>query len=362
MSCTEYNSYMKISVCMIVRDEQLVLERALHCAKKFADELIVVDTGSRDNSKTIAERAGAKVFDFEWCDDFSRARNFAFSKATMPYMMWLDADDYITDENVEKIKQLKAQNACADVYFMKYATAFDSRNKPTFCFMRERIVRNDSAFYFQDPIHEAITPHGKLVYSDIIIEHRKIKQGDPRRNLNIFEKLRAHNYAFTPRMRFYYANELFYNNDYENAIAEYDNFLSQDEGFVENKIQACLNRGKCYHELKNPTRALESLFASFAYGTPHSEVLCELSLYLIENARYRDALYWLKLAVQTPNLASGGFVLPDCYDFIPYYNSAICYHKLGDNKKATQYATKACKIKPTSADARHNLNYFKSLL
>lgn len=347
---------------MIVKDEELVLERALHCAQKFADELIVVDTGSRDKTKQIAERAGAKVFDFEWCDDFSRARNFAFSKATKEFMMWLDADDYITNENVEKIKQLKSQHDCADVYFMKYATAFDARNKPTFCFMRERIVRNSPVFYFQDPIHEAITPSGKIVYTDIVIEHRKIKTSDPQRNLKIFEKLIAQHYDFSPRMQFYYANELYYNDKLEKAITAYDDFLSQSDGFVENKIQACLNRGKCYHQLGNQLRALESLFASFAYGAPHSEVLCELSLYLIENARYCEALYWLKLAVQTPDLNSGGFVLPDCYDFIPYYNASICYHKLGDNHSAVRYANKACKIKPTSSDARRNLNFFKSLL
>lgn len=353
---------MEISVCMIVKDEELVLERALHCAQKFADELIVVDTGSRDKTKQIAERAGAKVFDFKWCDDFSRARNFAFSKATKPYMMWLDADDYITNENIEKIKQLKLQPVCADVYFMKYATAFDARNKPTFCFMRERIVKNSPAFYFQDPIHEAITPSGKIVHTDIVIEHRKIKATAPQRNLKIFEKLIAQNYDFSPRMQFYYANELYYNDKLEKAIEAYDDFLLRREGFVENKIQACLNRGKCYYTLGQTTRALESLFASFAYGAPHSEVLCELSLYLIENARYCEALYWLKLAVQTPDVNSGGFVLPDCYDFIPYYNAAICYHKLGDNRSAVRYASKACKIKPTSSDARRNFNFFKSLL
>ena len=347
---------------MIVKDEQLVLERALNCAKKFADEVIVVDTGSCDRTKEIAKQAGARVFDYVWCDDFSRARNFAFSKATKSHMMWLDADDYITNENIDKINRLKAQRDCADVYFMKYATAFDARNKPTFCFVRERLVRNSPAFYFRDPIHEAITPSGKIVHTNIVIEHRKIKPSDPQRNLKIYEKLIAQHVKFSPRMQFYYASELFYNNEFQKAINVYNSFLSLKDGFVENQIQACLNRAQCYHKLGQTTRAIESLLASFTYGAPRSEILCELSLYLIALARYREALYWLKLAIQRADLNSGGFVLPDCYDFIPYYNSSICYYKLGQTALAVRYAKKACKIKPTSVDARRNLNYFKSLL
>ncbi len=353
---------MKISVCLIARDEELVIERVLHCAKAFADEIIVVDTGSADKTKAIAERNGCRAYDFEWCDDFSRARNYAFSKARYDYMMWLDADDYVSPENAAKINEIKGRDNPADVYFMKYATAFDGRNRPTFCFMRERLVRNDPAYHFSDPIHEAITPSGRVEYTDIVIEHRKIKPSDPRRNLRIFEKLRAANTPFSPRMQFYYANELYYNDLFAQAIAAYDEFLLQRGSFVENRIQACLNRAKCYYKLNAPEHAIESLFLSFAHDSPRSEVLCELSLYLINAGRYREALYWLKLAVQPPNINSGAFVLPECYDFIPYYNSAICYHRLGDNKTAKTFALKACKANPTSSDARHNYEYFKKLL
>jgi glycosyltransferase involved in cell wall biosynthesis len=66
---------VKLSVCMIVRDEEKVIGRALQSARPIADEFIVVDTGSIDNTPFIAELYGAKVFDFPWCNDFSAARN-----------------------------------------------------------------------------------------------------------------------------------------------------------------------------------------------------------------------------------------------------------------------------------------------
>ena len=82
---------------MIVKDESAVLERALNCAKQLADEIVIVDTGSKDNTKQIAQKFTDKVFDFVWQDDFSAARNFSFSKATCDYQMWLDADDVISE-------------------------------------------------------------------------------------------------------------------------------------------------------------------------------------------------------------------------------------------------------------------------
>ncbi|MDE7305797.1 MAG: glycosyltransferase family 2 protein, partial [Clostridia bacterium] len=86
---------MSLSVCLIVKDEQEVLARCLSCAKKFADEIVVVDTGSTDDTVKIAKSFTDKVFFFKWCDDFSAARNFAFEKAGCDLVMWLDADDII---------------------------------------------------------------------------------------------------------------------------------------------------------------------------------------------------------------------------------------------------------------------------
>ena len=84
---------MRISVCYIVKNEAANLTRSLSTMKDCADELIVADTGSADASKEIAARAGAKVLDFAWQDDFAAAKNFALDAATGDWVIFLDADE-----------------------------------------------------------------------------------------------------------------------------------------------------------------------------------------------------------------------------------------------------------------------------
>lgn len=84
---------LKISACVIVKNEERELPLWLEKSKVYADEMIVVDTGSEDATKGIAERAGAQVFDFVWCDDFAAAKNEALGYAQGEWVVFLDADE-----------------------------------------------------------------------------------------------------------------------------------------------------------------------------------------------------------------------------------------------------------------------------
>ena len=116
---------MKISLCMIVREEEAVLERCLQSVMDVVDEIVIVDTGSKDRTKEIAAKFTDQIYDFLWCDDFSAARNFAFSKGTGDYLMWLDADDVLPESEKEKLLQLKAllSEKRYDTIMLPYDTA-----------------------------------------------------------------------------------------------------------------------------------------------------------------------------------------------------------------------------------------------
>ena len=98
-----------ISLCMIVKNEEEVLEQCLKSVNKACDEIVIVDTGSTDLTKEIARKFTDKIFDFEWINDFAAARNFAFSKATKDYILWLDADDLLLQEDLEELLKLKSK-------------------------------------------------------------------------------------------------------------------------------------------------------------------------------------------------------------------------------------------------------------
>jgi tetratricopeptide (TPR) repeat protein len=107
-SSAPVSSVGTLSLCMIVKDEEETIARALMSVKPVVAEMIVVDTGSTDRTKKIAAELGAKVFDFQWTDNFSDARNFSLSKATGDWILVLDADEVISARDHEKLRQLVA--------------------------------------------------------------------------------------------------------------------------------------------------------------------------------------------------------------------------------------------------------------
>lgn len=88
-----------LSVCMIVRDEQTYLGPCLESIKMFADEIVVVDTGSTDRTADIARIFGAKVYDYKWNDDFAAARNYSLEKASCDWILVMDADEIISQKD-----------------------------------------------------------------------------------------------------------------------------------------------------------------------------------------------------------------------------------------------------------------------
>src|SRR6516164_2873056 len=97
---------LRVSLCMIVKDEAANLPACLGSVADLVDEMIVVDTGSTDDTKTVAERLGANVYDFDWVDHFAAARNESIRHATGDWVFWLDGDERLDDDNRGKLRAL----------------------------------------------------------------------------------------------------------------------------------------------------------------------------------------------------------------------------------------------------------------
>lgn len=352
-----------ISLCLIVKNEEETLKKCLKNVTIFADEIIIVDTGSEDKTKEVAKEFTDKIFEFEWCDDFSKARNFSFDQAKSEYCMWLDADDIITKESAENIRKWKEEGEECDVIMCPYVASFDENFKPTFQYLRERIVKNNPSYRWHDRVHEVIVPSGKIItINDILIYHDKKTQKYNDRNLMIYKKMITLGETFSPRNQFYYARELYFNKQYDEAIHAFSKFLTDGKGWKENNIEACLNMARCYKQKRQTEHALTTLFGSFIYDVPRSEILYEIGNIFLEKSDYERAIYWFKRALESNNdIKNGGFVNTDTNTFLPAIQLCVCYDKIGDKITAFHYNEIAKFFRPNDSSVKQNSKYFKRI-
>lgn len=148
---------IRLSQCMIVKNEEKNIKRALSWGKKIMYEQIVVDTGSTDRTAEIAKQMGAKVFSFTWKDDFSAAKNYALSQATGDWVAFLDADEFFQEADVPKIlpklKAVMLQNV--DVLRAK-CIHIDGDGNILGAAYQERIFRNKPEIRYRYRVHEAL--------------------------------------------------------------------------------------------------------------------------------------------------------------------------------------------------------------
>ena len=99
-----------LSLCMIARDEAPFLKQCLQSAASHVDEIVVVDTGSSDDTVAVAEAAGAIVTPFEWVDDFAAARNVSLQTATRDWVLVLDCDEVVADRDWGRLRGAMRRN------------------------------------------------------------------------------------------------------------------------------------------------------------------------------------------------------------------------------------------------------------
>ncbi len=147
-----------ISVCMIVKNEALHLSNSLKEIAKYFDDIVVVDTGSSDDSKSIARNFTDKVYDFEWISDFSAARNYSLQFAKYDWILVVDADEVINTFDVAVLSELINTHS-TQVGTVEIASIIDNNENTTDVdLIRERISRifNKKYYEFVGIIHEQI--------------------------------------------------------------------------------------------------------------------------------------------------------------------------------------------------------------
>jgi len=217
---------------MIVKNEEAVLERCLKSVKHFADEIVIVDTGSSDRTVDIAKQFTKNIFSFEWCNDFSAARNESIKHATGKWVLVLDADEFFMMDNPKQVRAAIARldtRSPASVVFPIYNLSSNSTSGEFMKSSAERMFTRVPGLKYHNPIHEQLTYDGgalKYFSLDIPILHTGyIKetveaQNKSARNMSIFENMDQEKLKDDPYFHFTYANELVDDNP-EEALRHY---------------------------------------------------------------------------------------------------------------------------------------------
>lgn len=235
---------MKVSACVIVKDEEKNLPRWISSMRRIADELVVVDTGSKDRTVEIARAGGAKIFHFDWISDFSAAKNFAIDKATGDWIVFLDADEYFEDKDCPLVRELirreHRSKRTSGIMLERVDIDVDGVRVPSPDGYHIRIFQNSPHLRYHRPIHESLENDGGLPgiikyvdglkfyhtgYSSSILKDKF------KRNLKILMK-KHESGDDEPEDLSYLADCCYGLGDYENAVEYARLAIAADSGMI----------------------------------------------------------------------------------------------------------------------------------
>ncbi|MDO4536218.1 MAG: glycosyltransferase [Clostridium perfringens] len=351
---------ISISLCMIVKDEEKNIERCLSSVEGIVDEIIIVDTGSKDKTKVKVKEHGARIYDFKWENDFSEARNFSFSKATKDYILWLDADDVLKYEHREELLKLKDNlGLYIDSVVMNHVLACNEEGEPISYLKRNRLMKRICRFKWKGRVYEDIDVRGNTLNSDICIIHKRKKEHVDRK-FEICEIMRNEKVDFSARELYFYANELYDYKMYDEAIEEYIKFFNKEEFLLEDTNSACLRIADCYRNKGEEEKEFEFLFKSFQYNIPSSEVCCRIGSKFLDKKQYNKAIFWYNTAIKNkPEPDYLGLINSAYHTWVPYLQLCICYCYVGEFEFANKCNEIALRYNKNHPSILKNRTYLK---
>lgn len=231
-----------LSLCMIVKNEDKVLDRCLASVKSLVDEIIIVDTGSTDRTKEIAAKYTDNIYSFEWDSDFAAARNESIRHALGRWILILDADEYVQPTGHDKLRQYLEENRndqpCGLILsVMNYGGSGHDESNVTESTGARLFINNHSIRYIE-PIHEQLTSdYGTPLFTPypFVIHHTGYttqvvrEKNKSERNLSILEKMNKGDQLNSPYFCFVLGNEYASANREDDALDVYRRSLDQSK-------------------------------------------------------------------------------------------------------------------------------------
>ncbi|MCX7694220.1 MAG: glycosyltransferase [Caloramator sp.] len=331
-----------ISLCMIVKNEENNLRKCLSSINNYVDEIIIIDTGSIDNTKKIARKFTDKIFDYIWDNDFAKARNFSVSKAKNDWILVLDADEIVINfDNASVLNFINEHTDC--VGRIKRINIFEDKGVKKYI---ERINRffNKNYYHYEGIIHEQVKNKGNFNYSmidlNITVEHigyqKEVveRSNKLQRNINLLNKALEENMN-DPYLHYQLGKSYYMAKNYELSVMEFEKALYLIDNYsfeyVEDLIEtygyAMLNLGR-YKEVLEIAKYEKYYFYS-------SDFNFLLGLIYMNNGLIDLSIKYFNKATQ---LGEGNIEGTNSY--LAFYNLGVIYECLGFLEEAKKYYIK----------------------
>lgn len=338
-----------ISICIIVKNEEKNIKECLKKLRETNYEIIVVDTGSTDHTKTEALNYTQKVYDFEWCGDFSAARNFAISKASHDYIMMIDSDEFLVSMNREILEKMISENPC-EVGRIKRNNLY-AREGMGFC-STEWINRifSKKLYYYEGKIHEQVTEKNNKEYNTyeapVVIDHsgyegtKEERSRKAERNIELLKKVLCED-GNSPYMLYQLGKAYYYQGEFENAVEYFGKALEYDlnprleyvSDMVETYGYALIYAGQAEYAL-----LMESIYEEFSYS---ADFVFMMGFVYMNNELFKKAVEQFTKAASYPAAKVQGV-----NSYLAYYNAGVIMECLNDKKKACDYYSQCGDYEP----------------
>ncbi len=336
----------KISICIITKNEEKHIENCLKALEPLNQEVVVLDTGSDDKTVEIAKKYTDKVFHFDWCDDFSKAKNFAAEKATSDYIVSIDADEYIDKLDVDQIVWFLSEHPNA-VGNIKLTNLLNSDNGVVKNFIEVSRIYDRRHVHFEERIHEQLkrldkkksemaTLNVEATHVGYLLSNEELKEKN-KRNITLLEK-ELKDTPDNPYILFQLGQSYMAIGEAKKAYKAYKKALDQnpplDAPYVEPLV---LGYGDASLEAEkfNEALRLEDYYDSMNHIGDYMYTLGKA--YLI-NERGEEAIMAFKIATTAKKVYMEGMD-----NYYPLNALSVVYTNIGDEKTGKMYEKEASK-------------------
>lgn len=216
---------------MIVRNEETLISKCLNSVSGIVDEMIIVDTGSTDDTVKKCKSAGATVLHKDWENNFAAARNYGLEHAKGDWILWLDADEEVAKEDTHKLRSVltETREHIAGIQLINYYGSYPIHSDHAYLINHHRLFRNHMGFRFHNRIHEQLNVKEVLgnvdhlvtlpvkVYHYGYMDDITIKKNKHKRNIEILEKMKQEERT-DPWVDYHLANEYYREHNYNKSF------------------------------------------------------------------------------------------------------------------------------------------------